>query len=105
MLSVNSKPHDESSVLSPQVNLRSCDGSRQRVRITCVPQTKIKRPSESTKKEEEREKEESMFVTLLIFHTLQIDVYCIGVGWVVRAVGYRMSGYNVVVGGNNGCLL
>lgn len=35
-----------------------------------------------------------MFVTLLIFHTLQIGVYCIG----GRGAGYRMIGYKVVVG-------
>lgn len=37
-----------------------------------------------------------MFVTLLIFHTLQIGVYCVGGG----GAGYRMIGYKVVVGGN-----
>lgn len=37
-----------------------------------------------------------MFVTLLIiFHTLQIGVYCVGGE---GGVGYRMSGYKVVVG-------
>lgn len=36
-----------------------------------------------------------MFVTLLIiFHTLQIGVYCIGGG----GAGYRMTGHKVVVG-------
>lgn len=38
-----------------------------------------------------------MFVTLLIFHTLQIGVYCIGGGG-REGAGYRMSGYKVVVG-------
>lgn len=48
-----------------------------------------------------------MFVTLLInFHTLQIGVYCMGVGGGGGgAAGYRMSGYNMVVGVKDGCLL
>lgn len=65
------------------LSIRNGDGSSQRVPITCVPQTKTKtnRPSEKIRTNEEREKEESMFVTLLIiFHTLQIGVYCMGVG-------------------------
>lgn len=70
-------------VLRPELDVRSGDGSRQRVMITCVPQTKTKNKSAFgiDKKEGGREKEESMFVTLLIiFHTLQIGVYCVGGG-------------------------
>lgn len=51
----------------------------EKVTIPCVPQTKTKWPSEQTKMKEKRKKEESMFVILLIiFHTLQTGVYCIG---------------------------
>lgn len=67
----------------------------KKVLITCVPQTKTKNCLQSgQKKEGQREKEESMFVTLLIFHTLQIGVYYIWRG----GGGYRMNGYKVVVG-------
>lgn len=53
----------------------------KKVLITCVPQTKQnKMPSEWTKRKDEEKKDESMFVTSLIFHTLQIGVYCIGRG-------------------------
>lgn len=48
------------------------------------------------KKEGGGEKEESMFVILLIIsHTLQIGVYCIGGR---EGGGYKMRGYKVVVG-------
>lgn len=77
-----------------------------RVMITRVPQTKNKNKSafRIDKKEGGREKEESMFVTsLIIFHTLQIGVYCIGREG--AGAGYRMTGYKVVVGEWMGCLL
>lgn len=46
----------------------------------CHKQKQNKMPSEWTKRKDEEKKDESMFVTLLIFHTLQIGVYCIGRG-------------------------
>lgn len=84
MLSVHSKLHDESpniSMIRPELGLRSGDGSRQRVLITCVPQTKTKTnwPFGGDKKEGGREKEESMFVTLLIIFIL-CRLVCIASG-------------------------
>lgn len=53
----------------------------KKVLITvCHKQKQNKMPSEWTKRKDEEKKDESMFVTLLIFHTLQIGVYCIGRG-------------------------
>lgn len=70
-------------MLRPELDVRSGDGSRQRVMITCVPQTKTKTYRPNRQKGRRKKKEDSMFVTLLIiFHTLQIGVYCIGGrGW------------------------
>lgn len=63
-------------MLRPELGLRSGDGSRQNGsdNLCATNKNQNKQVFRVDTKEEGREKEESKFVTLLIFHTLQIGV-------------------------------
>jgi len=66
---------------------------------------KIKEAFRVDKRKEEEKKEESMFVTLLIIFFFFILCRLVCIALREGAAGYRMSGYKVVVGGMDGCLL
>lgn len=95
MLSVSNGLHHESPVLRPEVGLRSGEGSRQRVLITCVPQTKTKtnRPSDKRRRKEKKKKACCYFVNF----SYSAD-WCVLHWGGGGAAGCRMSGYKVVVG-------